>query len=552
MGDDEESVRSAPALDRMIVHWYGTVEKIGRQLSSHTRVVFVTDGAVFVCLPTGGVTRTIGLEKIHLAFRAPGSVCQLFESGGPSLVTRHPTDDDRDELIAHLRLARGAATGAPDDLEGQDVSTLNFDSAPRETRLRERSSPAPALAPPDLPPGFRRVDAGTPSRRDADRATGPSPGGDPSRPEDAELRNPFEAQRLAMEDLRNNDIRAASEQAPSLVLQETRSAGPMAPAPAGQASPKEKAPVTAVGMRPSRSGRASAPRDADVPNNTSLSSRGPTPTPAAPAAKPTPNSSTAQLADLRHALDTGVDVVDAPSLHALRQQVNQQQQVINEMRQAADTTRVTELKRELDHAQSLIADLQTALRSQETTFAEMLRAQESARASQAIQSSLEAQVAALTQERDSLRAEAQSARSEADHFKAAKDSQSRQHDRELARVREAFVQYDANVAEYLEEVRIEHAAEVDRARRAGREQGSVAAARGATSPPPAPSHRAAEIAPPGAGVAPDALRSALMRHLNSYANARLNLPVGDPLPGSPAPEPAATPRRAAARDRSLL
>ena len=346
------------------------------------------------------------------------------------------------------------------------------------------------------------------------------------------------------------ELRTSAPPQPSLVLREARSSGPMTPSAEGQPSPSRKSPVTAVGMRPSRSSHS---RDVEEANNavppqvaTDNNSKD----------RPRPASSrTAQLADLQHALSARVDVVDAASVQSLRQQVDKQQQVIDEMRQAADSSRVVDLKRELDHAHSLVADLQTALRSQETTFAEMLRAQEAVRASQAIQSSLEAQVAALTSERDALRSEARVAREEADQLRAAKEGQERQHERELTRVREAFVQYDANVAEYLEEVRLEHAAELDRACREERERVSHTPARSLQA-----THEgfdASHSSRGGAGVEPDQLRSALMRHLNSYANARMNLPVGDPLP-SMATSPAAGGRHdssrapTSGRDRGVL
>uniref|UniRef100_A0A7S1LWZ4 Uncharacterized protein n=1 Tax=Neobodo designis TaxID=312471 RepID=A0A7S1LWZ4_NEODS len=544
MGDDEESPVHEPALDRMVVHWYGSVDKIGRHLAAHQRVVFVTDTAVYVCLPTGGVTRTMPVSRLHLANRAPGAVCQLFEAGRPCLVTRHESDSDRDDFIAHVRLARQSETGDVAEFSVHDVPALVFDGDGSLEAGKSTTTQQPeTLAPPGLPSGYRRVDA-SPRAGGADiseRSRSQPDNGEHARstpPNSRTAVNPFEAQRLALEELRSS--RTTTPTQPTLVVRELRSSGPMAPATDGQTSPNDKSPVTAVGMRPSRANQAreGIPQSVAPKNDTVVD-----------AATSSEHNRKAQLSDLKHALDTGVDIADSPSLHALRNQVNRQQQVIDELRQAADTTRVAELKRELDHAHSLISDLQTALRSQETTFAEMLRAQEAARASKAIQSSLEAQVSALSAERDELRAEANRARADADKLRAEKEAQSRQHERELGRVREAFVQYDANVAEYLEEVRLEHAAQLDRARRDEREKSSHSARAKSTSR----THES-HAPPADSTVAPDALRSALMRHLNSYANAKLNLPVGNPLPVLDATPPPAhgIPRTHATRDRSLL
>jgi hypothetical protein len=216
----------------------------------------------------------------------------------------------------------------------------------------------------------------------------------------------------------------------------------------------------------------------------------------------------------------------------------------------------------------------------------MVLAQETARTAQAIQSSLEAQVRALTQERDTLRAEALGGRKEADALRAEVERRERHHDKELLKVREAFVQYDANVAEYLEEVRLDHAEDLQRARKEAREE-LLASRAGSAALPRQLNEYPADRAPatpqqqqqqprsthndPGArsgedGVPADVLRSALMRHLNSYANARFQLPVQHPIPhGVHAAEhilspPAALPptmaghssRNNIPRDRSVL
>jgi hypothetical protein len=578
---DEPAVGAAPSVERMVVHWYGTVDKIGRNFSGHSRVVFVTDAAVYVCLPTGGVTRVVPLEKAHLAYRAPAHVAQLFEDGGVCLVTRHTTDRDRDAFVAAVKNARFTLTGEPTAVE--DVSSYAFESAPTgggpsvspERRPDRASSVAePAHRTPAasgrgsaallVPPHLQRQDVPVPTHHEdsMSRATSQaastlgstlrdgkllldSARDSPAR-NDGEGRrepaangiafpaNPFEEQRFAIDELRayqplpmetdyapashkpspqqRADHDSARDAAPhvhrfaaatktafeverdgaqstteSTLVRFERPQDDTQPAPTGAGVGKSSHPAAsaAIGMRPSaKQSNTTTPMprgDVTPPVTSTPRSRTPVTVPAAAPHAPEEKHRTdrfaerhrardEQLADLNHAVGAGVEVVDTPSFQALRRKVEAQSQVISELRHASDTLQVNELMRDLDHARGLITDLQTALRAQESTFKEMVLAQETARTAQAIQSSLEAQVRALTQERDTLRAEALGGRKEADALRAEVERRERHHDKELLKVREAFVQYDANVAEYLEEVRLEHAEDLQRARKEAREE----------------------------------------------------------------------------------
>jgi hypothetical protein len=670
---DEASVATAPAVERMVVHWYGNVEKIGRQLGAHGRVMFVADSAVYVCLPTGGVTRTVPLRKVALAFRAPGGIAQLFEEGGSSLVTRHTSNEDRDAFVASVKSARGAAFGGEvEPLKVQDVATYAFEHTAAGSAPSARADPVIGRAHnPTVPPGIASEflpDSPRAASLSQSRATSMAsiPG-----PQTSVLRNPFEAQRFSSEELQGYNPLGAqahpSASAPATVDSRPRDMARAAPNRDGQShadtaihrfaaatksaleierdnddatadldhlhpslvlqeihkqldrnrrqnsmDPADNSPAaTVVGMRPGRTRTperapgtaAAAPLDRDASRSAQRQQRQvqsaeamppATSNPAAPAQPPGLSQSRGStprrvrytdaqtgdpafderrrirdgvLADLEAVAETGMEAVDSAALHALRRKVDLQDRVIADLKHESSTAQVTELRKELEHARGLIADLQTALRSQETTFAEMLRAQEAARSAQAVKSSLDAQLRAVIAERDSLRAEAQNARVEADQIRAEMDSKERQHDTELVKVREAFVQYDANVAQYLEEVRLEHAEAINRLQKEARERELKLRANALRSSPTphtaepkrpdlddsssrTPAARHADVS--SNAVQPDELRDALMRHLNSYANARFHLPVHDPIPaGAPRHLPTiAIPQ--AGRDRSIL
>lgn len=514
---DESAVAQLPAVDRMVIHWYGPVEKVGRQLGAHSRVVFVTDSCVYVCLPSGGVTRTLELGGVHLAYAAPGAVSQVFEKDKPSLVLRHETDELRDDFLACVdRVRRTLCDGVGVDIQTTATYTFELDSgAPRSTSPSSSVGLAKhRLVPPAI---AQRADAHTPP---------------PTRPTISEGQQTSSVTRSASA---THDIAAPEEQrlhtspgqptatnvsplakwSASLLLAEGSTAVGNA---VGVATAE-------VGQRPRKS--ASPPAATASPGVASSRERSPghgTPEDF----KVRHDAREQQLSDLRHAVETRTDVVDTRALQQLQKSVEQQQHVIDEMKRDVATTHVAELRRDLDHSHALIADLQVALRSQESTFAELMRAQEAQRASQAVQSSLETELRVVKEERDQLRSEASAWRAEVDRLREEARATQRRHDAELDNVREAFVTYDANVAAYIEEIRRDSTGCAPQHPHAPRQ------------PRDAPKSSEPEA------VVPEQLKTALMKHLNTYANARFQLPLDSPPPRD------AIERSATLRDRTIL
>lgn len=293
--------------------------------------------------------------------------------------------------------------------------------------------------------------------------------------------------------------------------------------------------------------------------------------PAAPSTSPlragletTQSQQGKQLEDLQVALDARADIIDTASYQALHRRLDMQQRVIDELKQASSSAHAMQLTRDLEHSRSLVADLQVALRAQEGSFHEMLRAQESLRVVEDLRSVTEKQLHAMREERDRYKEQLAQRDAEVISLKEDLKKQEEQHKEEMEVVRKSFVQYDENVGSYLENIRAERRKELEEFMRAQQ----AAALSGSTPAPQAPhydpnggvhtpsqavrvpggvakwmqdlTHQTSRPAPPAPsvppapaptyGIPPDALTDALLKHLNNYANLRYQLPSGHPLP----------------------
>lgn len=135
------------------------------------------------------------------------------------------------------------------------------------------------------------------------------------------------------------------------------------------------------------------------------------------------------------------------------------------MRQQSEHKQLTGLKDELSHARNLIADLQAALKSQENTFAEMLRSQELLKASEEARSQQERELQFLRQDRDNFGRQLREKENALLDMREAMQRVENKGHAELERLRQAFVDYDKSVGEYVEKQRLQHLEELEALRK---------------------------------------------------------------------------------------
>ena len=191
----------------------------------------------------------------------------------------------------------------------------------------------------------------------------------------------------------------------------------------------------------------------------------------------------------------------------------EQARVIEMLRQNSEHDQVRALKDELLHARGLIADLQAALQSQEATFAEMLRAQESLRISEEARLAKDRELTVLRADRDHLQKQLREKEVTVQDLREASMRLERKSHEELERVRQAFVDYDRNVGEYVERQRLQHLDEVENLKRRSAMDVEVKKLLGPTAGSTAASPRDANPSrlAPSSAVQPDDLRAALLR-----------------------------------------
>ncbi|CUG17905.1 Hypothetical protein, putative [Bodo saltans] len=118
-----------PAGEGPKVYWYGPVDKIGSNLAALPRVLFITPNAVLICQPTGGVTRTVFVEKLAEVVLAPPTVVRLIVAQEPDLVISTQTPTDRSELMNSLLRAFRETCGEGSELPITESQHLVLPSA---------------------------------------------------------------------------------------------------------------------------------------------------------------------------------------------------------------------------------------------------------------------------------------------------------------------------------------------------------------------------------------------------------------------------------------
>lgn len=720
---------------KLTVLWYGHVHKIGRSLQAHERVVFVTSASVFVCLPSGGVTRSLLLLDVTGVVRVPPAVAQLVVVAGPApgaptdaaerpaavpgqrvpdLVLAFGCEEDRDNFVGAVSAARLAASrtdeaadrGGPlqlytsqhylwdDDkphggslLPSADTAAEPSADGANSKRQENVEVGGPSTPPPVVgrrpragskPPETINVAVTTPAiEKQLDSASGapsvdefdyssrgtvirgipsaPNPlsnssqqrssmspesprtaAGDPLVPPkvgggsarrieitaevnadgSASLVYPGSGVLIPAKDSRAALMAATA--APSAAREGTRPQG-LGPSRDAAAVPLASvADGRDVGTRPRKASAISQPPATTQPTaNTTRAARAQQPAGGASTSRADADADASsqqhslpeqrhqdrerQIADIRLAMEQQLPVVDTPSIHVLHDRVDQQQRVIDELKHSSSTAQTMQLQRDLDHCRALMADMQTALRTQEGVFHEMVKAQESQRVAEDLRNVAEKQLVAVTEDRDHLRrllsAKEEELKQAKDELRAVND----RHTQEMESVRKAFVEYDDNVGLYLESMRQQKQSAgaagghhhqsgggtADAVATSGWRPPQFGAMHGASAAhleePPADSSRGGSLLPgllslpshahatpppsfvhQGAsppnqqrgasltqspphpyGINPDALTEALLHHLNAYANHRLQLPVAHPVPhGFQMPATLASPHQA--------
>lgn len=181
-------------------------------------------------------------------------------------------------------------------------------------------------------------------------------------------------------------------------------------------------------------------------------------------ASPVPNTS-------RNLLEVGAQVAKTEfarqneKLLSLELQVTNQNRLLEAMRQQSEHKQLSGLKDELSHARNLIADLQAALKSQENTFAEMLRSQELLKTSEEARANQDRELQILRSERDHMARQLREKENALMDMREAMQRVENKGHAELERLRQAFVDYDKSVGEYVEKQRLQHLEELESLRK---------------------------------------------------------------------------------------
>ena len=153
---DEAALSLLPDIAELTILWYGTIDKIARNMQAHTRVLFVTDKAVYVCLPAGGVTRTIAPERLVEVVVAPPAVATFRVDGEQDLVIATKSVEERSSMLDSIKtcmLAKGL-----DGVRVVQSSVVKLSEAERPSQraatseLANPSDGAISRQPPRFPP----------------------------------------------------------------------------------------------------------------------------------------------------------------------------------------------------------------------------------------------------------------------------------------------------------------------------------------------------------------------------------------------------------------
>ena len=473
------------------VLWQGAVEKLGRNMQSHKRVVVVADGCIYVCLEAGGVTRTIELQNVQSIRLAPPHVAQCGISNEADLVLSMPTAEQRLGFVNAVQQGKRAVSERSGLGSGEvEVASVSSVSAPyQRSPSREASHQESPIQQQVRQQNGSEVNSMGRPLRDS-----------PPQQYPQQLQNPQ---------------RAPWQLPPSIAERHNHSTGSLGAA--GDHSGSE------------RQGGSFDDRH---------------------------DFRRKQLEDLKSVVDSDTPFTAPSALYALQSQVEAQQMVIEQLQKKANDDHVVEeLRKDLEHSRSLVTDLQTALRAQEGVFQEMLRAQEALRVAEDVKSNLEKQVNLLKEEKKSWKATLEAKDKELAEMHDRLKLNDIEHEDELAQIRKAFAEYDANVATYLEGLRSgAHILPGASSTATFGLMGTPAAQQQAAPQQqsshahgtPQPQKQSGYPTPPaqgGAGAGDDAghlgfesnsdsdgLQSSLLQRLNSYANRKYNLPYGHPAP----------------------
>ena len=187
-------------------------------------------------------------------------------------------------------------------------------------------------------------------------------------------------------------------------------------------------------------------------------------TPSFSPASPVPGTSR-QLEIAAAAVAISENAKQQDKLVSLENQVASQARVLEGLRQDAEHHQLVEVKGELGHARNVISDLQAALKSQEQSFAEMLRSQELLRLSEEARNQKERELTVLRSERENTNRQLKDKDATIADLRESMTRVEKRGHAELERVRQSFVDYDKNVGEYVEKMRLQHLDEMEKLRK---------------------------------------------------------------------------------------
>lgn len=389
-----------PTGDGPKVYWYGPVDKIGSNLAALPRVLFITPTSVLICQPTGGVTRTVLVEKLAEVVLAPPTVLRLIVAQEPDLVVSTQSPSDRAELMSALMRSFRETCGEGSELPITESHHLILPNA--------SPSPISVASHPPTPVNQR----GT---------TGGWTAGD-----DHNLNDSSYSRRSPQQQQRSNDTPGGSIRGILGRLEDDSAPSAPSEGPSKPSFLDSLSVPTARQQRPFN-GAAHASSGHASPSRIELS------------------------------YDNHQQHHAPSSLASLQQQIEAQKRIIEKLQQdnVSDMT-ASNLRRELEQARALITDLQVALRSQEGAFSEMVKSSEALKTSETIRSSQDAQIHALRDELQSTKSELQRRELGDDEWRKKIASLEEGHRNEIQAVRDAFAKYDEQVTSYVDQVKKEH------------------------------------------------------------------------------------------------
>lgn len=334
---------TSPNRDGPRVLWYGPVDKIGSNLAALPRVVFVTINSILVCQPSGGVTRTVSVDKLAEVVLAPPTVVRLIVAQEADLVVSTQTQKDRDDLMEAILRAFHETCGESSELPISHASHLQLSG-------------------------------------------GTSPVGHTAQFQSSSRLSPVHS----FESPSNSGVGSSLRNILSRVDDDRQEI---------------------VGSRPSQN-----------------------------------------FEEIRQKRSQGDDATTT-----LRHQVETQKRIIEQLQLDSESgAQVDSLKRELQQARALIADLQIALRSQESAFSEMVKANEALKASETGRMAMESQLRALKDELQSTKSDVARRDQQEEDWRRKFSALESAHRQELQAVRDAFAKYDEQVTVYIDQMKSDH------------------------------------------------------------------------------------------------